>query len=127
MKVPNQRKAPSIFLATMLVISGSMAAADSIQLRDGRHLQGRYIGGSTTTIGFMTAHSVEYFQTSDVLALIFDNNPEPPTNGLTPKNMGAPASPSVVSPIHGDLQRKSILPSRRRAEDINAVFRYVVE
>ena len=59
----------------VLVVCG-LASADSIQLRNGRHLQGKYIGGSSTMIGFMTSHSVEYFQTSDVLALIFDNNTE---------------------------------------------------
>jgi len=40
----------------------SLAAADSLQLRNGRHLQGKYIGGSSTAIGFLTAGTLEYFQ-----------------------------------------------------------------
>ena len=54
-----------------VAICASLASADSLQLRNGRHLQGRYIGGTTNAIGFMTAGAVEYFATSDVLVLIF--------------------------------------------------------
>jgi hypothetical protein len=47
--------------------------ADSIQLRDGRHLQGKYLGGTTTAVEFMTDKSIEYLPVSDVLVLVFDN------------------------------------------------------
>jgi len=49
------------------------AGADSIQLRDGRHLQGKYLGGTTNAVEFMTDTAVEYFPVSDVLVLVFDN------------------------------------------------------
>ena len=52
----------------------ALSHADSIQLRSGRHLQGKFIGGTATGIEFMTHQTVEYFPTSDVLALMFDNN-----------------------------------------------------
>jgi hypothetical protein len=68
-------------LVFCLALCASLARADSIQLRNGRHLQGKYIGGTTTAIGFMTSGSVEYFATSDVLVLIFDNN-DSPLSGL---------------------------------------------
>jgi hypothetical protein len=51
----------------------AIAGADSIQLRDGRHLQGKYLGGTTTAVEFMTDTAVEYFPVSDVLVLVFDN------------------------------------------------------
>ena len=69
-----------------LAICAGLASADSLQLRNGRHLQGKYIGGTTNSIGFMTAGAVEYFATSDVLVLIFDNN-ESPLSGLQPNPM----------------------------------------
>ena len=53
-----------------LAVCAVLARADSIQLRDGRHLQGKYIGGTTTAIGFMTGGTIEYFATTDVLVLI---------------------------------------------------------
>jgi hypothetical protein len=70
----------------------SLAGADSLQLRNGRHLQGKYIGGSSTAIGFMTAGTLEYFPTSEVLALVFDSSSDFPVSGLRPNPMkGHPA------------------------------------
>ena len=51
----------------------AIAGADSIQLRDGRHLQGKYLGGTTTAVEFLTDTAIEYFPVSDVLVLVFDN------------------------------------------------------
>ena len=73
-------------LICCLAICAGLAGADSLQLRNGRHLQGKYIGGTTSAIGFMTAGSVEYFATSDVLVLIFENN-DSPLSGLQPNPM----------------------------------------
>lgn len=70
-----------------LLACAILARADSIQLRDGRHLQGKYLGGSTTAIGFMTGGTVEYFPTADVLLLIFDHNGDSPLSGLQPSPM----------------------------------------
>lgn len=75
-----------VMVVWIVAVCSSLASADSLQLRNGRHLQGKYVGGSTTMIGFMTSGSVEYFQTSDVLALVFDNA-EPVLNGLQPKGL----------------------------------------
>ena len=84
-------------LACCLVICGGLAGADSLQLRNGGHLQGKYIGGTTTAIGFMTGGSVEYFPTSEVLALIFDSTNDSPLSGLQPNPMkGQPAVRAVA-------------------------------
>src|SRR5882724_10812008 len=64
-----------------LAVCASLAGADSLQLRNGRHLQGKYIGGTSTAIGFMSGASVEYFATTDVLALMFENSNESPLDG----------------------------------------------
>jgi hypothetical protein len=75
-----------------VAVCALLAGADSIQLRDGRHLQGKYIGGTTTAIGFMTGGTVEYFATSDVLVLIFDNTNDAPLSGLQPNPMKGKSS-----------------------------------
>jgi hypothetical protein len=69
-------------LAACLLVCAALAGADSLHLRNGHHFQGKYIGGTTTSIGFITGGSVEYFATSDVLALIFDSANETPLSGL---------------------------------------------
>ena len=81
-------------LVCCLAICAGLAGADSMQLRNGRHLQGKYIGGTTTAIGFMTAGTVEYYATSDVLVLIFDNSDSPlselRTNPMRGKSLAQP-------------------------------------
>ena len=84
-----------VFLESALVLAtcGSLAVADSIELRNGRHLQGHFIGGTSTTIGFMSGTTVEYFATSDVLALIFDNS-DASNGGALQRPMNSPLSNS---------------------------------
>ena len=60
-------------IGLFLTLCASLAAADSLQLRNGRRLQGKYIGGTSTAIGFMSGASVEYFATTDVLVIMFDS------------------------------------------------------
>ena len=71
-------------LACCVLLCEGYLSADSLELRNERHLQGKYIGGTTTSIGFMTSGAVEYFSTGDVLAIIFDNNPDTSMNGVQP-------------------------------------------
>ena len=79
-------------LICCLAICAGLAQADSMQLRNGRHLQGKYIGGTTSSIGFMAAGTVEYYAISDVLVLIFDNN-DSPLSGLQPNPMRGKSLP----------------------------------
>jgi hypothetical protein len=82
-----------------LAICASLAGADSLQLRNGRHLQGKYIGGTSTAIGFMSGPSVEYFATADVLAIMFDNSNDSPLGGAqqpSPMKADPPAHKSEV-------------------------------
>ena len=69
-----------------LAVCAVLARADSLQLRSGRHLQGKYVGGTATAIGFMTSGAIEYFPTSDVLVLIFDSASDS-LGGLQPSPM----------------------------------------
>lgn len=104
-----------------LLVCLSLAAADSIELRNGRHIQGKYVGGTSTVIGFMTGATVEYFATVDVLALIFDRNPDSPLGGMQPETGVQPA------PMKGDVPNEafqqpqtSLKRNRRNARVIRA-------
>jgi len=64
-----------------------LAASDSIELRNGRHVEGKFIGGTASMVGFMSSSSgIEYFPTSDVLVLVFENH-ESPKGALVPSPM----------------------------------------
>jgi len=98
----------------------TLAACDSIELRNGRHLQGKYIGGTATVVGFMTNGSVQYFSITEVLALIFDNSSELPLGSVQPqsqeKDSTLPGSPKKAQgPVAGKTIR-----SKAKAERVSS-------
>jgi hypothetical protein len=103
----------------------SMAVADSIELRNGHRLQGKYIGGTTNVVGFMTGGTIQYFSTSDVLALIFDPSSNIPLGGLQPESMKKNFSPDS-SPTK--LQRsRSLRTVRPRAKTQEGTQRQIAD
>jgi len=68
MKVTWFRMLGVAFALLMLV---SFAAADTLELKDGRIVQGKYMGGTQRTIRFMVDNEVKLFPIADVLALTF--------------------------------------------------------
>jgi len=61
-------------IAFLTILLGCCAHADSIELRDGRLLHGKYLGGNASVVGFMTDRAVEYIPVSTILVLIFENS-----------------------------------------------------
>ncbi len=61
------------FLATAalgLILAGT-AAADTLELKDGRVLQGRYLGGTQAVLRFAVNGEVQTFGVNDIVALTF--------------------------------------------------------
>jgi hypothetical protein len=56
------------FFATILAVG---AAADTLELKDGRVLQGRYLGGTQAVLRFEVEGNVQTFGVNDVVALTF--------------------------------------------------------
>jgi hypothetical protein len=74
MKTWTQRACITIVVVlTSLILTGLVASADSLQLHDGRHFDGHYVGGTESVIAFLTEGSVQYFPTGDVLLVVFGN------------------------------------------------------
>jgi hypothetical protein len=73
-----------------LLIAGA-AAADTLELKDGRVLQGRYLGGTQAVLRFEIKGEVQTFNVSDAVALTFTG-----TSGAT--EAPAPAPPSAAAP-----------------------------
>jgi hypothetical protein len=59
----------SMFFA--IVLLAAAAAADTLELKDGRVLQGTFMGGTQNTVRFMVDNEVKVFQRADVLAITF--------------------------------------------------------
>src|SRR5712671_5961995 len=50
------------------------AAADTLELKDGRVLKGKYLGGTQTVMRFELNGEVQTFNTTDIVALTFTGN-----------------------------------------------------
>jgi hypothetical protein len=74
----------------------AIAAADTLELRDGRVLQGRYLGGTQAVLRFEINGNVEAFSVNDVVALTFTRG----GNAVAaPADAPAPAPVAQVQPV----------------------------
>jgi hypothetical protein len=75
-----------------LFIAGA-AAADTLELKDGRVLQGRYLGGTQAVLRFEIKGEVQTFNVSDAVALTFTG-----TSSATEAPASAPQSAATPLP-----------------------------
>ncbi|HKV60275.1 MAG TPA: hypothetical protein VJO16_00050 [Candidatus Acidoferrum sp.] len=89
-----------VALALGLIFVGA-AAADTLELKDGRVLKGRYLGGTQVVLRFEISGEVQTFNTNDIVALTFTGNSGSSTPAAAPAPMTAPAAvppPSAAGP-----------------------------
>jgi hypothetical protein len=94
-------KIPITFCIAVLTIGiglGSSAWGDSLQLHDGRHFDGQYVGGTERVVAFLTQGSVQYFQVADVMLVTFGNSTGRTVNplGLDGRSMAPMSQKSAV-------------------------------
>jgi hypothetical protein len=76
-----------------LIFAGA-AAADTLELKDGRVLQGRYLGGTAAVLRFEIKGEVQTFNVADAVALTFTGNAGTTSApAATPPPAPAPATP----------------------------------
>jgi hypothetical protein len=63
-----------------------LAAADTLQLKNGTVVQGKYLGGSERALQFEVGGKIELYPVADVLSVTFTG---------TPASMNAPAAPAM--------------------------------
>src|SRR6266481_3117540 len=77
-----------------LLFSGA-ALADTLELKDGRVLQGRYLGGTQAVLRFELDGNVQAFSVNDVVALTFTHGSNA---AAAPNYTPNPASAPVAAP-----------------------------
>ena len=78
----------------MLLLAGT-GFADTLELKDGRVLQGKYLGGTQAVLRFEVNGEVQTFPTHDIVALTFTRNSgqaPAPAYAPPPQNDAAPAA-----------------------------------
>ena len=128
MKSPG-RIVAAVVLGLFLV---GAASADTLELKDGRILHGRYLGGTQAVLRFEIDGQVQTFYVSETVALTFTGDPNaagaaapapapaaatPSAPATPPETQEAPASESVPRPV---LSQDVPPPAARAAESAPA-------
>jgi len=100
----------SSILIGFIVLLGAfpgLAKADSITLRDGRHVQGKFAGGTQGVIAFSVGGTTQYYEVSNILVMTFEGEGSD-AQGSSRQQASPiiPESGSIV-PQHHQLHRKS--------------------
>jgi hypothetical protein len=69
------------------------ASADTLEMKDGTVIHGKYVGGTEFNVRFLVNGQVKYYATKDILTLSFDSSASAPPAAPT-----LPASPAISRP-----------------------------
>jgi hypothetical protein len=85
-------------LVTALALATSIAWADTLELKNGSLIKGKFMGGTESEISFQVGSTVQKYNVADIVSLKFDSE------GATPStNTDTPPSRSSNSPSSSSL------------------------
>ena len=85
-------------MLVVLTLAASMAWADTLELKNGSLIKGKFLGGSETEISFQVGSTVQKYNVADIASLRFDS--ESPANAAAPQPQSSlPDNPEAVAPV----------------------------
>src|SRR5215467_10662399 len=90
-----------LLTAIAVLVLGGIGFADTLELKDGRVLQGKYLGGTQAVMRFEVNGEVQTFPTHDIVALTFTRNSSSalaPAPASTPPPQSDPAPAAALPP-----------------------------
>jgi hypothetical protein len=72
------------------------ASADTLQMKDGRVIQGRFLGGTQASVQFETKGKIELYNVDDIISVTFTGTP--PASSAPPEASTAPPPALVPAP-----------------------------
>jgi hypothetical protein len=101
------RFARSIAATALGFLFAGAAMADSLELKDGRLLTGRFLGGTQALMRFSVNGEVQTFNVTEIVALTFTsdygNPPPPPPAPAPPPQPQAPVAPAQAAPAGSQI------------------------
>ena len=83
------------------------AAADTLELKSGKIVQGKYLGGTQAVLRFEVNGEVQTFSTNDVVALTFTGR----SGGAAPMAAPAPAAAPALAAASVDSNGQVTIPA----------------
>src|SRR6266851_996232 len=60
-------------LVIVLCLAESIACADTLELKNGSRIEGKFVGGTDSEINFQVASSVQKYNLADIVSIKFDS------------------------------------------------------
>jgi hypothetical protein len=130
------RFALSMAAAALGLLFAGGALADTLELKDGRVLQGRFLGGTQALMRFSVNGEVQAFNVSEIVALTFTNNynnaagapePPPPPQAAAPTPEPLPAGSPVTIPAGQPLLVRMIDGVDSKKNNVGDIFHATLE
>ncbi len=86
----------TLFAIVLGAALAGAAAADTLELKDGRVLQGKYLGGTQATLRFEINGEVQAFSTNEVVALTFTRGSSQPMAAPAPAPAASAPAPAAA-------------------------------
>ena len=99
-------------LLTMLALVVSMAWADTLELKNGSLIKGKFLGGTENEISFQVGSNVQKFSVGDVASLRFDSDGVASTPASQPTKL-LPDAPAAQAPVETKPANVAILAGTR--------------
>jgi hypothetical protein len=128
--------ARSIAVGALALVFASGAVADTLELKDGRVLQGRFLGGTQALMRFSVNGEVQTFNVTEIVALTFTNNyghaagapePAPAPQAMTPDPAPLPAGSPVTIPAGQPLLVRMIDGVDSKKNNVGDIFHASLE
>jgi hypothetical protein len=126
----------SIAVGALALVFASGAVADTLELKDGRVLQGRFLGGTQALMRFSVNGEVQTFNVTEIVALTFTNNyghaagapePAPAPQAMTPDPAPLPAGSPVTIPAGQPLLVRMIDGVDSKKNNVGDIFHASLE
>jgi hypothetical protein len=101
------------FLTTAVLglFLAGVAAADTLELKDGRVVHGKYLGGTQAVLRFEVNGEVQTFNTSDIVALTFTGHPANAAPVVAPSAMAPASAPAMAAAPATDSSGNVTIPA----------------
>jgi hypothetical protein len=76
----------TFLMVVALCVAASIARADSLELKNGSLIKGRFIGGTDSVINFQVGSSVQKYSVADIVSLKFDSKRPPSDVSASPNS-----------------------------------------
>jgi hypothetical protein len=126
----------SLAAAALGLLFAGATVADTLELKDGRVIQGRFLGGTQALVRFSVNGEVQTFNVTEIVALTFTNNygavaggpdPTPVPQAVVPAPAPVPAGGQVTIPAGQPLLVRMIDGVDSKKNNVGDIFHASLE